>query len=458
MTAPVVAPGDVICTRSTGWKARGIRFVAAIRDQPNLQNHVAVVHHLDDRGPLWCLEGKPGGVGWHTAGGYQQSPWTLTNAAQPKTDAQRKIICDGMLAMIGTEYDWEAIADDAVADVFGLRGTVAADLGQGRGPRAGRLLIPGRLLVREGRTQGPRDRWRLAPPADPAHPRPPRPHPRAGRDRACPPARAHPSVSPQRRARAVPASGRPRAAMMFCSRPPTTTPRRTCALHLPTSRSHFPVPHAAAAAAGPSASTMLLSRSSPRVPRLGPDPTDKPRTDSHMPDRHDSAIRPVTWYFLVAGAGFEPATSRVMSSQRRVSRGSVRRASCPSAARHSRGFTRSYKFNHKRACLGYRFGYPPNGPLVGGAVTHLGANPQFRTCGAVGRASASMLASAPSPVPGSAQDATPARATSERRRAENQRVRRLTQRLGGAAKCRDGYRMGLPGHMERGPEDHPPGL
>jgi hypothetical protein len=121
VTAPVVAPGDVICTRSTGWKARGIRFVAAIRDQPNLQNHVAVVHHLDDRGTLWCLEGKPGGVGWHTAGGYLQSPWTLTNAAQPKTDAQRKIICDGMLAMIGTEYDWEAIADDAVADVFGLR-------------------------------------------------------------------------------------------------------------------------------------------------------------------------------------------------------------------------------------------------------------------------------------------------------------------------------------------------
>ncbi len=264
MTAPVVAPGDVICTRSTGWKARGIRFVAAIRDQPNLQNHVAVVHHLDDRGPLWCLEGKPGGVGWHTAGGYQQSPWTLTNAAQPKTDAQRKIICDGMLAMIGTEYDWEAIADDAVADVFGLR-----DLWQ---PTWDKDEVPGQVVCSslaaywyaKAALKGPATDGGWLPPADPAHPRPPRPHPRAGRDRACPPARAHPSVSPQRRARAVPASGRPRAAMMFCSRPPTTTPRRTCA-HAPADQP-FALSCSACSSRGSRAISVhdaVLSRSSP---------------------------------------------------------------------------------------------------------------------------------------------------------------------------------------------------
>jgi hypothetical protein len=37
--------------------------------------------------------------------------------------------------------------------------------------------------------------------------------------------------------------------------------------------------------------------------------------------------------------------------------------------RNSRGrLTTSDKFNHKSACLGYKFGYPPNGPRVG-AVT-----------------------------------------------------------------------------------------
>jgi hypothetical protein len=44
-----------------------------------------------------------------------------------------------------------------------------------------------------------------------------------------------------------------------------------------------------------------------RVP--GPDPTDEPRTDRQEARPPSLAIRPLTCYFLVAGAGFEPATS-----------------------------------------------------------------------------------------------------------------------------------------------------
>lgn len=125
MLIPVVGPGDILAVRSPGWGPRLIRAGAGIRElitgtaEPNLDNHIAVVHHVDPHGSLWCLEGRPGGVGWRQADDYLKSPWTVHNALQPKTDAQRKIVCDTMKAMIGTPYDWEAIAADA-AGAFGL--------------------------------------------------------------------------------------------------------------------------------------------------------------------------------------------------------------------------------------------------------------------------------------------------------------------------------------------------
>lgn len=119
MTSITAEPGDVLAVRSTGWAARLIRFGAALRDQPNLSNHVAVVHHKDAQGTLWCIEGRPGGVGWRDARDYLSSSQTLTNSAQPKTQAQRDAVCATMLAMIGTAYDWQAIVADA-GDAFGL--------------------------------------------------------------------------------------------------------------------------------------------------------------------------------------------------------------------------------------------------------------------------------------------------------------------------------------------------
>lgn len=111
MTLPP-QPGDILAVRSTGLAGRLIRFGAAIRDEPNLVNHIAIVHHADAHGTLWCLEGRPGGVGWRDARDYLASRWTVTNIAQPKTGTQRQAVTSGAEALIGTSYDWEAIAAD----------------------------------------------------------------------------------------------------------------------------------------------------------------------------------------------------------------------------------------------------------------------------------------------------------------------------------------------------------
>lgn len=117
MAAPTVEPGTVLVTRSTGFAGWWIRFGAALRNKPNLGNHCAVVHHRDEAGTLWCIEGRPGGVGWRDAKGYLASKWTMTNAAQPLTGPQRVNICKQVEALLGTEYDWQSIAADALSDL-----------------------------------------------------------------------------------------------------------------------------------------------------------------------------------------------------------------------------------------------------------------------------------------------------------------------------------------------------
>lgn len=121
ITPATVQPGDILAVRSPGTAGRLIRFGAAMRElvtgnaEPDLDNHIAVVHHTDKGGTLWVLEGRPGGVGWRDAGDYLRSPWTVTNAGQPMSADQRKIVCSGALAMIGTPYDWVGIGADAAA-------------------------------------------------------------------------------------------------------------------------------------------------------------------------------------------------------------------------------------------------------------------------------------------------------------------------------------------------------
>lgn len=125
MLTPIVQPGDILAVRSPGLGPRLIRAGAGLRElitgqpEPNLENHIAVVHHIDPHGSLWVIEGRPGGVGWRQADDYLRSPWTVHNALQPKTPAQRKTVCDTMRSLLGTPYDWEAIIADA-AGAFGL--------------------------------------------------------------------------------------------------------------------------------------------------------------------------------------------------------------------------------------------------------------------------------------------------------------------------------------------------
>src|ERR1700755_764951 len=122
----MLKPGDILAIRTVSnkpfWKDPSwwIRFGAAVHNEANLSNHIAVAHHFDDKGTLWCAEGRPGGVGWVEATTYLKSMDLLTNVEQPKTDAQRKIVVDTMLSMIGVGYDWEAIAADAFND-FGIK-------------------------------------------------------------------------------------------------------------------------------------------------------------------------------------------------------------------------------------------------------------------------------------------------------------------------------------------------
>ena len=125
----------MLAVRGSGWAGKLIRLGAALCDQPNLDAHIAVVHHRDSHGTLWCVEGRPSGVGWRDASDYLTSKWTLTNAAQPKTGANRDAVCATMTAMLGTRYDWDAIAADA-GHAFGLNTAWVPDFKTGQIPGA----------------------------------------------------------------------------------------------------------------------------------------------------------------------------------------------------------------------------------------------------------------------------------------------------------------------------------
>lgn len=123
VTATDALPGDVLLTRYDGWTGRLIRFGAALREllfnipSPNLHNHCILVHHFDAKGVLWGIEARAEGVGWIDLTQRVRSKWTVSNAAQPKTVAQRARVCELGQALLGTPYDWTAIALDGFASV-----------------------------------------------------------------------------------------------------------------------------------------------------------------------------------------------------------------------------------------------------------------------------------------------------------------------------------------------------
>lgn len=113
-----VKPGDVIAVRSPGIFGQLIRLGSAIHDEAELDNHIAVFHHIDGAGIPWAIEAKPGGVGWRDARDYLNNGYTITNRNQPNRDPNaRNQICAIMEAMLHTPYDWPAIAQDALNDL-----------------------------------------------------------------------------------------------------------------------------------------------------------------------------------------------------------------------------------------------------------------------------------------------------------------------------------------------------
>ncbi|HEY2060051.1 MAG TPA: hypothetical protein VGH57_16905 [Amycolatopsis sp.] len=110
----VLKPGDVLAVRGTALADEAIRVGQELDGKPGLDNHIAVMHHWTGDVP-WGLEGKPGGVGWADLRGYITSPYTMDNCAQPGRDAkERDLLAKDAELMIGTSYDWAAIADDTL--------------------------------------------------------------------------------------------------------------------------------------------------------------------------------------------------------------------------------------------------------------------------------------------------------------------------------------------------------
>ncbi|HJQ47155.1 MAG TPA: hypothetical protein VJ870_12675 [Amycolatopsis sp.] len=130
----MVDVGDLLVTRGAGWAARLIRLGAALLDEPNIDNHVAIVHHRDDAGVWWAVEGRPGGVGWADARTYLASAYTTNNVRQAKTADQRAQIATVAQGMLGTPYDWEGIVADAM-DAINVQDLWAQNW-NGQGPPA----------------------------------------------------------------------------------------------------------------------------------------------------------------------------------------------------------------------------------------------------------------------------------------------------------------------------------
>lgn len=107
-------PGDVLVISSHSRLMRWLSYAMWWRYRKSRTwrwNHVAVMHHTDEAGIPWAIEAKPGGVGWRNAATITDF---IDNRDQPKTPAQRGEVCSISLALIKTQYDWNAIEQNAM--------------------------------------------------------------------------------------------------------------------------------------------------------------------------------------------------------------------------------------------------------------------------------------------------------------------------------------------------------
>ena len=154
MTPITAQPGDVLAVRTGGWTGRIIRFGAALRDQPNLDSHIAVIHHKDAQGTLWCVEGRPGGVG---LAGHPRLPVLEPDPHQRGATENAGATRRGMRHHARHDrnrYDWSSIVADT-EHAFGLNTAWLPDFQHRAGPRRGGLLVPRRVRLRQERAQAP---------------------------------------------------------------------------------------------------------------------------------------------------------------------------------------------------------------------------------------------------------------------------------------------------------------
>lgn len=106
-------PGDVLVIADKKATSFFVKLAALFTNKPALYNHIAIVHHIDDAGTVWCVEGRPSGTGWVDAEKYLKAPFTKTNAHMypNRTDEQRSKVASIIEGMIGTPYDWSAIVE-----------------------------------------------------------------------------------------------------------------------------------------------------------------------------------------------------------------------------------------------------------------------------------------------------------------------------------------------------------
>lgn len=122
MTRPVnpfdltgLAPGDVIAVNThTPGITELIQTGGILTGETGMDDHIVIVHHFTDGVP-WGIEGRPGGVGWADLRRYMNEPHSVGNVSQPKSDAQRAMVVKASETLIGTPYDWAAIATDTLA-------------------------------------------------------------------------------------------------------------------------------------------------------------------------------------------------------------------------------------------------------------------------------------------------------------------------------------------------------
>jgi hypothetical protein len=117
MSVRVPYTGLVMCVRTNGEAGEWIRFGASLIHEDDLVNHVAVLHHQDETGRWWGIEGRPGGVGWVDATSYIESQYTISNEREVISSDVRLKVANTMAGLLGVPYDWRAIGEDAVRDL-----------------------------------------------------------------------------------------------------------------------------------------------------------------------------------------------------------------------------------------------------------------------------------------------------------------------------------------------------